>query len=469
MQLRPNFCTTGVHQTVQRILACEFCHLKSEMLDSGPDIVNQLNSSCNCTKKCLSPSSTIKSPKTSRRCGSVHTPSEQFSMFPSKKQPVHHDFRVEEVGDAQAAAQEDGSPPSSKLAQPSSARDAAGMCTTDHLPPTSKANTTKRDCQVPPTLGISALCAVWPQGRSRRCVRSPHCEVNSRSEGIIPTSCPLPAAPAEQWQAVHNHFQPTAISGVEHREIQVTDHYICGPPYTRCSTLSANPRRPNSPVLGHEARWWPNESIGRPQPHVCGERGSGRRRRRNRTTLNKCVESSSELTWGLCERTQTRSRSDNRSKSTSSLCCRSTREEASCCQPPRSIPGSNSSGSNIRGRTPSHNACHDGGSNPWCRSMLWQRTLHQPEMDCQGGLPTAGRSETSPQCLANIMGKQSAQLAQYAETLVHVALLRPTPPNTSGRLSSSCVTLMFRRAHMQSKHLRHVPWHTPAQTGAPPR
>ena len=37
-------------------------------------------------------------------------------------------------------------------------------------------------------------------------------------------------------------------------------------------------------------------------------------------------------------------------------------------------------------------------------------------MDSQGGPPTAGRSETSPQSV-NILGKQSAQLAQYAETL----------------------------------------------------
>ena len=44
--------------------------------------------------------------------------------------------------------------------------------------------------------------------------------------------------------------------------------------HTRAVTLSSvKPRRPNAPILVHDARWWPNESIGRPTPaHVPRER-----------------------------------------------------------------------------------------------------------------------------------------------------------------------------------------------------
>ena len=40
--------------------------------------------------------------------------------------------------------------------------------------------------------------------------------------------------------------------------------------HTRAAALSsANPRRPNAPVLVQEVRWWPRESMVRPQLHVC--------------------------------------------------------------------------------------------------------------------------------------------------------------------------------------------------------
>ena len=42
------------------------------------------------------------------------------------------------------------------------------------------------------------------------------------------------------------------------------------------------------------------------------------------------------------------------------------------------------------------------------------------------------RSATAP-CLARIIGRVSAQLAQYADTLVLAALRRPNPPNPNGR------------------------------------
>ena len=56
---------------------------------------------------------------------------------------------------------------------------------------------------------------------------------------------------------------------------------------TLAAALStANPRLPNTPALGHTARWWPKESRGGPQRHKRKKRGSGRRRRRRKSTRN---------------------------------------------------------------------------------------------------------------------------------------------------------------------------------------
>ena len=131
------------------------------------------------------------------------------------------------------------------------------------------------------------------------------------------------------------------------------------PPNKSNPSTTTSDRRPSvAHVLVHETQWWPNESIGRPQQHVSGERGKGKQRR-NKTTLNKCsgifVNAEMEhlvnakLPPGpLCSPiAHARSRSGNRSKNTFSLCCRSTREETSCCQAPRLTPGSNSSNSNM--------------------------------------------------------------------------------------------------------------------------
>ena len=52
-----------------------------------------------------------------------------------------------------------------------------------------------RDCQVQPALGISALCAAWPEGRTSRLCPQYHCEVNRRCEenNVVSTaSCDPP-------------------------------------------------------------------------------------------------------------------------------------------------------------------------------------------------------------------------------------------------------------------------------------
>ena len=124
------------------------------------------------------------------------------------------------------------------------------------------------------------------------------------------------------------------------------------PASLRCSTLECKSPPPQCPrpgarsaVVAKRVDWATTARVRRKR--------SGRRRRRNSTTLNKCggifvkadvghVVKTKLPPGPLCDRTQARSRGNNRSKSTSSLCCRSTREEAS-------IPGSSSSGSNMRG------------------------------------------------------------------------------------------------------------------------
>ena len=136
---------------------------------------------------------------------------------------------------------------------------------------------------------------------------------------------------------------------------------------------SANHLLPNTPALAHAARWWPNESVGRPHLQVCKDRGNGKRRRHKRTTRK---------TWrGICVKKPVGTTDNavpapgpawdriialfwgsNRSKRTWSRNCCSTLEAASCCHPCRSPPGSNSSGSRISGRAPVARASHEGGS-----------------------------------------------------------------------------------------------------------
>ena len=113
-----------------------------------------------------------------------------------------------------------------------------------------------------------------------------------------------------------------------------------------------------------------------------------------------------------------RSLSEMVSKRTS-LKCSSVRDAASCCQPWRTPPGSNSSGGSFSDRLPrwaleSHHA--NQGSSGLCSRG------HGPPRYSPLHAPTEMQ-----------MANESAQLAQNADVLVRVALRRLMPPKTKSR------------------------------------
>ena len=159
--------------------------------------------------------------------------------------------------------------------------------------------------------------------------------------------------------------------------------------HTRAAALSsAKPRRPHAPVLVHDAGWWPNESIGRPHRHMHRESGNGIRRRRSKMVLKRCgaifvinvvgdtinANPAPEPPW---DRRIARSLDPMRSKRTSCLKWRSTLDAASCCHPPRAMPGSISSGSSALGRTPSQRASRWFGGGGGGRRGVTTHCAHQ--------------------------------------------------------------------------------------------
>ena len=218
---------------------------------------------------------------------------------------------------------------------------------------------------------------------------------------------------------------------------------------------SANPLLPKTPALAHAARWWPNESIGRPHLQVCKDRGNGKRRRRKRTIRKRwggiCVKKPVGTTdkavpapgpaW---DRIIALFWAGKRSKRTWSRNCRSTLEAASCCHPCRTPPGSNSSGSRIAGRAPEARASHEGGSKPMVPVRDRMALAAAPS---EGPSGTPSNSPTKwfaiSRCLAWIIGSASAQLAQKAETLVLAALRKPNPPNDNGSEAESVVSSLW--------------------------
>ena len=137
---------------------------------------------------------------------------------------------------------------------------------------------------------------------------------------------------------------------------------------------SENPRRPSIPTRAQAARWWPQTSRRRPHRQLRSETGRGCRKRRRRTTLNKCEGIDVSLHVGravraapapgpACERTKACSWSESVVNKPTRWYS-STLLLASCCWPWRTVPGSKSSGSRRGGRPPRAAACQLGGSNP---------------------------------------------------------------------------------------------------------
>ena len=161
-----------------------------------------------------------------------------------------------------------------------------------------------------------------------------------------------------------------------------------------------------------------------------------------------------------------------RQRSVSIRTMRAPEAQETCCNCLRSCAREDGSPPHLMLPTPTLNSWFEllGLQHPWSHSLAqrWPRWWVEPHgaAQCSGRGRCSGQEWTLRVALQllddlrrhlRVSGEhhgQSAQLAQYAETLVRVALLRPTPPNTNGRfaqllMSSSCVVLMFRRAHMQ--------------------
>ena len=112
-----------------------------------------------------------------------------------------------------------------------------------------------------------------------------------------------------------------------------------------------------------------------------------------------------------------------------SRCSRSTRDDASCCQPCLSAPGSNSSGSVWTGTEHATRVGRNLPRQPIVCVRCWLQT----------GQVNHSRPPRQPQCcwpLPDASGgswrKESAQLAQKAESWVRTALRNPNPPRTKG-------------------------------------
>ena len=73
--------------------------------------------------------------------------------------------------------------------------------------------------------------------------------------------------------------------------------------HTLAAALSkAKPRRPNTPTVAHDARWWPRTSRGRPHRHVREVGGKGSHKRRRRSTKDLSVETRVEKSGTTRER-----------------------------------------------------------------------------------------------------------------------------------------------------------------------
>ena len=224
--------------------------------------------------------------------------------------------------------------------------------------------------------------------------------------------------PAEQREAFRNNFSAAPIVHLWCQDIQITHMHVgrnasASLTANSCANaLNCKPRLPRTPALLHAARWWPNESSGRPHRQVRETKGKGKWRRRSKSTRNKWGSilvascdgvpiNATPANGPLWDRNVACSFSLNRLRR-NSRCRRSTVEDASCCHPRFAQPGSYSS--------------------------MSRRSGHKSTII----LATMG-------CRARIMANESAQLAQKAKALVRAALRRPNPPMHNGKDATSLV------------------------------
>ena len=224
----------------------------------------------------------------------------------------------------------------------------------DRLPPTSMAKTTRRARLPLPTssvylrsLRVLAQWSTTPSVSAAPVCGDPS-QCKFHTSVVSNANCDPPCV----RQPIRDHFQSAIVCGFWDRQIPIPDQNVGGHSGASLTAhSSAKPRRPKAPVLVHDARWWPNESIGRPHPHMYRESGNGRRRRRSKMVLKRCggifvinvvgdtvnANPAPEPPW---DRRIARSPDPMRSKRTSCLKWRSTLDAAPCCHRPRAMPPS---------------------------------------------------------------------------------------------------------------------------------
>ena len=115
-----------------------------------------------------------------------------------------------------------------------------------------------------------------------------------------------------------------------------------------------------------------------------------------------------------------------------SLNCCSVRLDASCCQPGLRLPCSKSSTSRA-GRLAVRRALHEGGSKPRTPTNRLAASTAAPKLGVSGSPSNSATIYIATSgWRACTIGKQSAQLLQWAGTLVRTALRSPNTPMDNG-------------------------------------
>ena len=255
---------------------------------------------------------------------------------------------------------------------PTEKQTVASLATTD--PPTSTPNTTRRALRLwPHQLRVRALLpsTCFPQ-------RHPVNPISSPSGGAVGTDgaheggihCKLCAT--EEEHAIHHHFQSPGIHHAWLDQVQVSDHHQLpdkpSPQHSPKPTLDL-PRL----LPAHAARWWPQESSGRPHRQERAVKQGERKTKSAKegppgttgggifvSLLVGHVDNANPAPGPPWDLTMAILPASTRVKTSLSLKCDSTREAASCCQPSLHHPGSKSSGSWGAGLTPCARPCHVG-------------------------------------------------------------------------------------------------------------
>ena len=310
----------------------------------------------------------------------------------------------------------------------------------DHLPPISPARTTNRHL---PNWPVNSGKVRSLSFRAKRNA-TPFLVTVSKETQVLCVNGQLRTA--EQTKPVHNYLQPPWIANSNWWDVHVSDHNLPPPSLHTCAAAfsTGNPRPPNTQASPHAARWWPWESSRRPHRQRRKKKAEGREIF-SRATPGKAEDRfGSPDWWG--KRWMALMPTDLAETSTMPLQTPSTVVESwqrSTSAPPFLWKPS----ANLWGCS-----CH-----PQTRRLLlvgftrgkilptWWR-----EADVSEHSPSTWKVGVAwgfnPKIIVvattgwrfQIIGRESAQLDQCAESRDLLALLNPIPPNDKGIVMYCC-------------------------------